>query len=221
MSEDLVFETSDVGAMLCAMAAAMRDKRDELCALDGVIGDADHGISMALGFDAVEKTLSETDLAESDPAGVLNLAAKAFLNAVGASTGPLYATAFMRAAAVVKGKADVSSEDVVTMIDAMATGIADRGKAELGDKTMLDVWRPVADVVKAAWSNGGDLSQALASGADEADRSAEATKAMTARMGRASRLGERSVGHVDPGAASAAILIRVMAGTLCRSDAQI
>ncbi len=220
MSDDLVFSTSDVGAMLSAMAAAMRDKRDELCALDGLIGDADHGISMALGFDAVEKALSETDLAQSDPTGALNIAAKAFLNAVGASTGPLYATAFMRAGAAVKGKADVSSEDVVAMIDAMATGIADRGKAELGDKTMLDVWRPAADAVKSAWSQGEGLVLALSSGAEEADRCTEATKAMTARMGRASRLGERSVGHVDPGAASAAILIRVMARTLDRSDTQ-
>ena len=218
MSDDLVFAASDVGAMLCAMAAAMRDKRDELCALDGVIGDADHGISMALGFDAVENALSEADLAQSDPTGVLNIAAKAFLNAVGASTGPLYATAFMRAAAAVKGKTEVGSEDVVAMIDAMATGIADRGKAELGDKTMLDVWRPAADAARSAWSQGGDLARALASGADEADRRAEATKAMTARMGRASRLGERSVGHVDPGAASAAILFRVMARTLGGSD---
>ena len=88
----------------------------------------------------------------------------------------------MRAGAAVKGKADVSSEDVVAMIDAMSTGIADRGKAELGDKTMLDVWRPAADAVKSAWSQGEGLVLALSSGAEEADRCTEATKAMTARI---------------------------------------
>ncbi len=218
MPDDAMFSVAEFRSMLFAMAGAMREKRDELCALDGEIGDADHGISMALGFGAVEKALTESDPSQADPTAAFNTAAKSFLNAVGASTGPLYATAFMRAAAAVKGRADVSAADVVAMVDAMATGIADRGKAELGDKTMLDVWRPAADAVSATWAKSENLREALTAGADEADRCVEATKAMTARMGRASRLGDRSVGHVDPGVASAAILIRVMAETLGGTD---
>ena len=149
-----------------------------------------------------------------DATTVFNTAAKAFLNAVGGSTGPLYATAFMRAGAALKGKVPVGDEDVAGVIAAMAKGIADRGKASIGDKTMLDAWQPAAEAAVEAVAAGAALGDALTTAAEAADAGAQATREMTAKMGRAARLGDRSVGHIDPGAASAAMIVRVIADTL-------
>lgn len=195
---------------LDSIAGVMEANRDALCALDGEIGDADHGIGMALGFGAV-RTASAALEVEATPTDVFNTAAKSFLNAVGASTGPLYATAFMRAAVAVKGKNVLGPEDMSVVLTAMADGIAYRGKAALSDKTMLDVWRPAAE---AALGTSGSTGDILGAAANAAETAAEATKAMEAKLGRAARLGTRSIGHVDPGAASAAIIIRTLANSL-------
>ena len=141
---------------------------------------------------------------------MLNAAAKAFLNAVGASCGPLYATALMRAGAAVKGKAVLDDADVVALVQAMATGIRDRGKAEPGQKTMLDAWAPAAQAAAEAQAAGQDLAGCLDAAAAAARAGAEATRGMVATKGRAERLGERAVGHVDPGAASAVVVIEAM-----------
>jgi dihydroxyacetone kinase-like protein len=211
------FRAADFTAMFSAMADTMQKNRDELCVLDGIIGDADHGISMALGFETVCKDLAERNPAPDCPTDVFNFAARSFLNAVGASTGPLYATAFMRAAAVVKGKDEADEADIVTIIAAIARGISDRGKAKVGDKTMLDAWDAAASATQTAWADHNDLHQALHAGAIAAENGAESTRNMIARLGRASRLGERSVGHIDPGAASAAILMRSLACSLSKA----
>ena len=204
------YETQDFVAMFAAIARSMEANRDHLCALDGVIGDADHGIAMKQGFGAVAKALTSADPAPATPADVFNVAAKSFLNAVGASSGPLYATAMMRAGAALKGKPVVAGEDVLALIPAMAKGIADRGKASPGDKTMLDAWQPAADAVR----DGGDIGPALEKAAEAAEAGAQATVAMEAKLGRSARLGQRSVGHIDPGAASAALIVRAMADSL-------
>ena len=198
---------ADIKAMLVAVADAMQASRDALCALDGQIGDADHGIAMAGGFGAVRAALADLD--GTAPSEVFNTAAKSFLNAVGASCGPLYATAFMRAAQAVKGKDVLADADAPALIAAMAEGIAHRGKASVGDKTMLDAWAPAA--AAAADHAGQRFAVVLDAAALAAEAGAEATAPMQARLGRAARLGARSVGHVDPGAASAAILLRAMA----------
>lgn len=186
-----------------AIAAAMEENRDALCALDGEIGDGDHGVAMALGFGEVKKALA--GLENPAPTEVLNTAAKAFLSGVGASSGPLYATAFMRAGASVKGQETV--EDPAALIAAMADGIAFRGKANRGDKSMLDAWLPAAEAAA-----GADAPWTAA--AEAAEAAAEATADLQAKIGRAARLGARSVGHRDPGAVSAALLLRTMANTL-------
>jgi len=193
-----------------AIAAAIDAERDHLCALDGVIGDADHGIAMALGFGAVRDALAALDLSAADPTTVLNTAAKSFLNAVGASSGPLYATAFMRAAAAVKGKATLDGADAVAMLQAMSKGIQDRGKAEVGEKTMIDAWAPAAAAAGAAHEAGKGLAASLSAAANAAREGAEATKSMVAAKGRSARLGDRSLGHMDPGAASAVTVIEAM-----------
>ena len=195
-----------------AVRDAIEAEKGELSRLDGVIGDADHGIGMALGFAAVSTALEANPPA--DPTGVFATAARSFLDAVGASTGPLYATAFLRAGAAVKGRATLDRDDVVNVLVAVAKGIADRGKAKPGEKTMLDAWAPAAEAAERGAGEGRSLDDCLASAVLAAERGAEATKAMPAAKGRASRLGERALGHVDPGAASAAIVLRALAASL-------
>ena len=199
-----------VKSMLLAVADAMDAARDELCALDGEIGDADHGVAMAGGFAAVREAIGALD--GGTPTEVFNTAAKAFLNAVGASSGPLYATAFMRAGAAFKGKDTLEGGDIPVLVEAMAEGISHRGKATLGDKTMLDAWLPAADAARAA--SGQPAPDVLNAAAEAAQAGAEATAQMEAKLGRAARLGARSLGHRDPGAVSAAMMLRAMAGAV-------
>lgn len=205
----MAIDGTRVRAMLDAIAATMAAEKDELCRLDGLIGDADHGIAMATGFGAVREATAALP-ADADPTTVLNTAARAFLNAVGASSGPLYATALMRAGATVKGKAALDDDDVIRMLQAMAGGIADRGKAAPGEKTMLDAWGPAAEAAGAAT---GSLAERLGAAAAAAKAGAAATRDMVATKGRSARLGDRALGHVDPGAASAALMVTAIAAT--------
>lgn len=210
----MTIAAADLKRMFDTIAVAMEADRDRLCQLDGVIGDADHGIAMELGFNAVRDALAPLDLAATEPTALLNMAAKSFLNAVGASSGPLYATAFMRAAAAVKGKATLADADFIALFQAMAQGIKDRGKAEPGEKTMVDAWQPAAEAAAAATLAGKTLAQSLEAALAAAQSGAEATKDMIAAKGRSSRLGERSLGHMDPGAASAVTVIAAMTKSL-------
>lgn len=203
-------DSARLAGMFAAIAAAVSADRDRLCALDGIIGDADHGIAMDLGFSAARDAVAALDAETTDPTTLLNTAAKSFLNAVGASSGPLYATAFMRGAAAVKGKKTLDDADTIAMFQAMAKGIQDRGKAEPGEKTMMDAWGPAAQAAGEALASGKGLTDSLEAAAQAAKAGAEATKAMIAAKGRASRLGERSLGHMDPGAASAVTVIEAM-----------
>lgn len=196
----------DLKSLFARIAEAMTREKDRLCELDGVIGDADHGIAMELGFAAAAKAVSELDAA-AEPTLVFNTAAKSFLNAVGASSGPLYATALMRAGASAKGKSPLNDDDMVEIVVAFAKGIQDRGKAEVGEKTMVDAWAPAAEACRAARDRGQPLAACLAAALDAGKAGAEATKDMIAAKGRSSRLGERVLGHMDPGAASAVVVI--------------
>jgi dihydroxyacetone kinase-like protein len=197
-----------------SIASAIEADRDRLCALDGVIGDADHGIAMTLGYSAARDAVDALD-DSVDPTTLLNTAAKSFLNAVGASSGPLYATAFMRAAASVKGKPVLEDGDFTQMLQAMAQGMADRGKATVGEKTMIDAWLPAADAASKAWNETANLCESLSAAVRAANAGMEATASMVATKGRSARLGERSLGHVDPGAASAVVTIEAMRKALC------
>lgn len=206
----MTISTQDLVAMFIAVADAIDASKDHLSELDGVIGDADHGVSLGIGFSAVKEAVSQVDPSAA-PVTVFNTAAKSFLNAVGASSGPLYATAFMRAGAAVKGKAELDRDDMVAIIAAMAKGIQDRGKAERGDKTMVDAWLPAAEAIAEAAQGGAGVGACLDAAARAAQEGAEATKAMLASKGRAARLGDRSLGHMDPGAASTALIVRTIA----------
>lgn len=196
----MAFTTADMAALFQALAERMEAERDALCALDGVIGDADHGIAMVQGMRAARdavRALGAPTLQDQ-----LNAAAKGFLNAVGASSGPLYATALLRAGKVAGARAEMPRAETAGLIVAMAEGIAARGKAGRGQKTMLDAWGPAADAAGA----GAGFAQIAAAAA----AGAEATVAMLATLGRAARLGERSMGHADPGAVSGAMIVAEM-----------
>jgi dihydroxyacetone kinase-like protein len=194
------FTTNDLTALFAAFADKMASERDTLCALDGAIGDGDHGIAMEQGMFAAAKAAAETDGTLQD---VCNAAAKGFLNAVGASSGPLYATGFLRAGKALGPVNAISRESLMQMVPAIRDGIVHRGKAEPGQKTMLDAWHPAAEAVLS----GADATTV----SNRANEGAEATSGMIARMGRAERLQERSLGHPDPGAVSAAMLIEIIA----------
>lgn len=195
------FATEELKNLFDAFAARMRAERDELCALDGAIGDADHGIAMEQGMSAAAKAAH--GVATGTLQDVFSAAAKAFLNAVGASSGPLYATALLRAGKAAGPRAAMPRDELRAVIVAMADGIAHRGKAAPGQKTMLDAWGAAA-AAAAAGKSASEISAAAKSGA-------EATRAMIATMGRSARLGERSIGHPDPGAVSAAMLVEEIA----------
>ena len=200
---------ANLRAVFQAIGDAIEADKGRLSELDGVIGDADHGVTMSIGFTAVNEALSKLDTS-ADPTTVFNTAAKSFLNAVGASSGPLYGTAFMRAGAAVKGKPTVDRDALADCIHAMAKGMQDRGKAERGEKTMMDAWLPAADAIQAAKARGDAAVACLEAAVAAAAEGAEATKAMLATKGRASRLGERAIGHMDPGAASAVTILKAM-----------
>ncbi|WP_102959005.1 dihydroxyacetone kinase subunit DhaL [Mangrovicella endophytica] len=195
--------------MFARIAATMEAERDHLSDLDGAIGDADHGMTMALGFRAVVVALGRLDAASAKPADVFRTAAGAFLDAVGASTGPLYANGFLRAAQRLDGCDGLDCASAATLLDAMAAGIAQRGKGSRGEKTMLDVWLPAAEAAQHALADRPDRFWTIV--LDAAERGAAATRSMVAVRGRAARVGERSIGHIDPGAVSALMIIRAMA----------
>jgi dihydroxyacetone kinase-like protein len=202
--------TGDIARLFRRLADTIGAARDELCRLDGVIGDADHGIAMAQGFAAASGAIDALP-AQATLADQLNAAAKGFLNAVGASSGPLYATAFMRAAKLAGPRLDMPLTEAPMLIAAMAEGIRSRGKAEPGEKTMVDVWTPAAAAAEQGMASGLPLPEIMARIRDAATAGAESTKSMVATKGRSARLGERSLGHLDPGAASAAMILNAIA----------
>lgn len=200
----------DFIVLLRGVAARTAAERERLSELDRAIGDGDHGSSMEKGWQAALAALE----AVPQPAGfqpLCNAAARAFINAVGGATGPLYATLLMRGGAAVKERPTLDLDGMAVFFAAACQGIRERGKSGPGDKTMLDAWLPALAALEAAREAGVQMDVALAEAASAAEQGAEATQHMVARLGRASRLGPRSVGHVDPGAASAALFFRAFA----------
>jgi dihydroxyacetone kinase-like protein len=194
---------------LTLSAQAMAEHRVELIELDRAIGDSDHGENMDRGFQAVLDKLAETP--PETPGAALKLTAMALMSKVGGAAGPLYGTAFLRAATALGDAAYVDAPALAAALGAARDGIVARGKAESGDKTMVDAWTPAVEAAMAAASDGDTLSVLIAA-AEAAEAGAVATDPLVARKGRASYLGERSAGHRDPGAASSALILRAAAG---------
>lgn len=190
--------------------------KDYFSELDRAIGDGDHGVTMSIGWTAVKEKLSEfSDDITFDK--ICIQVASSFLSAVGASAGPLYATALMRGGAKLKGLKNVNSSQMAEFFEAAANGIKERGKAELGDKTMLDVWLPVSEVMKINAEQNEDIIEILLKGSLIADQAMNSTKDMLSKKGRSSKLGERSIGHIDPGAASSFVIINSIYQTIKNS----
>lgn len=199
----------DVIAALRAGAATVAEHRDELVELDRAIGDADHGENMDRGFRAVALK-AETSEPET-PGAVLKLCATVLISTVGGASGPLYGTAFLRAAAAVGDATELDGAAVAKAVQAGLEGVVARGRAEAGDKTMVDALVPAVDAAKNAAEAGEGPAKVLAAAAEAAHRGAQATEPLVARKGRASYLGERSAGHIDPGARSTALLLSAFA----------
>ena len=181
---------------LCA--ASLLREEERLTELDRQIGDGDHGTNITRGFTQVENALADSEwnsLCEG-------------LTFVGGASGPLYGTGFLRGGRALAQNSDCpDSEAIAVLYEAIAEGISQRGNASAGDKTMLDAWLPAAQIARELASQGKNVNEVLQAAAHAAQRGAALTEGMKALKGRASYLGERSIGHVDPGAVSSAIII--------------
>jgi phosphoenolpyruvate---glycerone phosphotransferase subunit DhaL len=194
------------------MAAAMEEHRRHLTRLDSEIGDGDHGNNMHRGFQAALERLEGTN--PPTPADALKAVSMALVGKVGGAAGPLYGTAFLKASTALSGKEDLSPEDVAEAIETALAGVKQRGKAEEGDKTMVDALSPAAAAAKEAASSGKNVGEVFRAAAEAAGEGAEATVPLVARRGRASYLGERAAGHMDPGARSTYLLLDAAARSL-------
>ncbi|MGW9413809.1 dihydroxyacetone kinase subunit DhaL [Arthrobacter cupressi] len=190
-------------------ARKMAEHRVELIELDRAIGDSDHGENMDRGFQAVLEKLTES--APDTPGAALKLAAMALMSKVGGAAGPLYGTAYLRASTALGTQEDIDAAALAAALAAARDGIVARGKAEPGDKTMVDAWTPAVEAANEAVALGADAVAVLAAAAEAAEVGAVTTDPLVARKGRASYLGERSAGHRDPGAVSTALLLRAAA----------
>ena len=199
-------------AVVKEMASAMEEHRRHLTKLDSQIGDGDHGNNMHRGFGAAIERLGGTDPAT--PSDALKAVSMALISKVGGAAGPLYGTAFLRASTALAGKEDLSPEDVAEALEAAVGGVKQRGKAEVGDKTMVDALQPAAEAAREAASSGKGVAEVLRAAAMAASEGCEATVPLTARRGRANYLGERAAGHMDPGARSSYLLLDAAARTM-------
>lgn len=191
-------------------AEVLAASRPTLNTLDRDIGDGDHGENMDRGFQAILPKLE--DLAdETTPGAVLKLVATTLISTVGGAAGPLYGTAFLKAAGAVGSATSLDAGAFVALLTAARDGIVLRGKAEEGDKTMIDAWTPAVNAAAAAEAVGSAVGDVLLAAADAAASGAQATEPLVARKGRASYLGERAIGHRDPGSQSTSLLLRAAA----------
>ena len=192
---------------LSRIGEAIIANKDFLTELDREIGDSDHGINMARGFHAV---LDKVDPENADIGATLKKAGMTLLSTVGGASGPLYGTAYMEAGKVLAGKSELSAEDMKSVFEAAIAGIQKRGKAVRGEKTMLDAIIPASEAYSAKLAEGADMVSALDSACEAARNGVEYTKTIIATKGRASYLGERSIGHQDPGATSSLITLEAI-----------
>jgi dihydroxyacetone kinase-like protein len=191
-------------------AEVVASHRVELITLDREIGDGDHGENLDRGFTAVVAKLD--GLADdATPADVFKLVATTLISTVGGASGPLVGTAYLKAAGAVGEVGELDSAAVVELLTAARDGVVLRGKADVGDKTMIDAWTPAVDAAARAASDGADPRGVLEAAATAAEAGAESTEPLVARKGRASYLGERAIGHRDPGAQSSALILRAAA----------
>jgi phosphoenolpyruvate---glycerone phosphotransferase subunit DhaL len=205
--KETTISAQDWVSLLSQVAVRIEAEKDHLNDLDGAIGDGDHGVTMAIGFRSLRKSLTELqDDVTIDL--VFQTAGQAFLLAAGGAVGPLIGTMLSDTGKAFKGRVTFGAEEAVWMLEIMEQALVRRGKAQPGDKTMLDALHPAVIAARAA--EGEDMIEIIRRAADAAAVGARATSGMVSRVGRSSRLGERTLGHEDPGANSIALILRVL-----------
>jgi dihydroxyacetone kinase-like protein len=209
LEDTMPITTENVLHWLKQLASTLHENRDYLTQLDSAIGDADHGINMDRGFDAVARKLPT--MTNMDIGSILKTVGTTLVSTVGGASGPLYGTAFLRAGMSTAGKHELYEADVIAMLEAALEGIRARGKAQPGEKTMLDTLVPALQAAKKAEAEQAGLAQLLRNCSYAAEEGMKSTIPMLALKGRASYLGERSVGHQDPGATSSWLLLKTLA----------
>ncbi|MBQ7498067.1 MAG: dihydroxyacetone kinase subunit L [Selenomonas sp.] len=198
--------------ILGAMAEKVQEQKNFLTELDNEIGDGDHGINLARGFAAVKEKMPS--FADKDVGAILKETGMTLVSTVGGASGPLYGTAFMKAGMACKGMSEIGGKEFLAAFSAAVAGIKQRGKSEEGEKTMLDALCPAERALTEALDSGADLKDALGKAVDAAEEGLVHTKDIIATKGRASYLGERSLGHQDPGATSSLLLLQVFEAAL-------
>ena len=201
--------TVDVLDCVRKMAGVIHENKEYLTDLDAAIGDADHGINMDRGFQAVLKKLPGVE--DKDAGTILKTVGMALVSSVGGAGGPLYGTAFMQAGTAVATRHELEGGNLLAAMEAALEGVMMRGRSKVGEKTMVDAIAPAVAAMREALGNGAGTRDILEQGARAAEQGMKDTIPMRALKGRASYLGERSIGHQDPGATSSYLLIRTMA----------
>ncbi|MDJ0689472.1 MAG: dihydroxyacetone kinase subunit DhaL [Xenococcaceae cyanobacterium MO_188.B32] len=188
--------------------AVIAEKKDYLTELDAAIGDADHGINMNRGFQKVSEKLPT--VIDRDIGTILKTVSMTLISTVGGASGPLYGTFFLKASAVAAQKEELTPEELVQLLQAGLEGVMYRGKAQLEDKTMIDALSPAVDAFKQSLANNNSELEGLQKAVDAAEEGMKKTIPLIARKGRASYLGERSMGHQDPGATSSYLMLKTL-----------
>ena len=209
MNTTMAVNKQDVLRWLDALQKVFNENRQQLTDLDSAVGDGDFGISLDRGFTAVQAEL--TAKPPADLRAVFQSVATVLIKTMGGSSGPLLGTFFLRAAGTCADKSELAPADVVALFQAGVEGLQQRGKAALGDKTMMDAWLPAVDAMRSALESGSGLTEILKRAAAAAEAGMRATINMQARKGRGSYLGERSVGHQDPGATATSLMFKAAA----------
>src|SRR3954451_20156913 len=209
MTTQTAVRATTVTAWMNEAAAAVRIQRDYLTQLDSAIGDGDHGTNMTRGFEAVEKALAGQN-GNLPPGRLLIVAGKTLVSTVGGASGPLWGSALRAAGRSLGDAQDFDGQALAGALDAAIAAVVDLGAAAPGDKTMVDALLPAAEALRRALESDAPLQAAVASASEAAEDGARATVPLLARKGRASYLGERSIGHQDPGATSAALILRAL-----------
>jgi phosphoenolpyruvate---glycerone phosphotransferase subunit DhaL len=203
-----VMDAATITSWMREVEIAVRRDRDHLVQLDAAIGDGDHGTNMTRGFEAVVQALDADG--GSPPGKLLILAGRTLVSTVGGASGPLWGSALRNGGRVLGDQATFDGAQLVEVLAAALASVKDLGTAAVGDKTMVDALEPAVDTLRARLADGASLDQALDDAAGAAESGMRATIPLQARKGRASYLGERSVGHQDPGATSTALILRAL-----------
>jgi len=213
------FSYGQVDGWVRAFAAEIAENKEYLTELDSAIGDADHGINMNRGMQAVLAKLEGGDQGvQADVGALLKTVGMTLVSTVGGASGPLYGTLFLQMGSSAAGKPELSEEDWAAALAAGVAGVQRRGKAELGDKTMIDALVPAVEALRSSLAGGATAGEALHRSAEAARDGMTATIPLVARKGRASYLGERSADHQDPGATSSWLLLRTAEETLAATE---